>query len=110
MQAPEYRTRRERADEFNIQFLGPVTSCRWPETHSRLFEDVQKLGKQEFAQYRESISVDSIEKPWRARVSLRAKRLAAMGFKYRDEGHKEKSWRLNVEPEVFQRFSFEVVW
>lgn len=110
MQAPEYRTRRKLADQFNIHFLGPVQSDRWPETHSRLFADVQQLGKQEFKAYRESITIDSIDKPWRARTQLRAKKLAAMGKKYRNEGLREKGWRLNIEPDVFQRFSAEVIW
>lgn len=110
MQAPEYLTRRELADQLNIFFLGPVQSGRWPKTHSRLFADVQQLGKQEFEAYRESITVDSIVKPWRARTKLRAKKLAAMGEKYRDEGIRERGWRLNIEPEVFQRFSAEVIW
>jgi hypothetical protein len=110
MQAPEYLTRREFADQSNIHFLGPVQSGRWPDTHSRLFADVQKLGKQEFKRYRESITVDSIDKPWRARTGLRAKRLASMSDKYRNEGHRERGWRVNIEPEVFQRFSAEVIW
>ncbi|KUL88773.1 hypothetical protein ZTR_03545 [Talaromyces verruculosus] len=109
MQAPEYLTRRELADQLNIYFLGPVQSGRWPKTHSRLFADVQQLGKQEFEAYKESITVDSIVKPWRARTKLRAKKLAAMGKKYRDEGIRERGWRLNIEPEVFQRFSAEVI-
>lgn len=110
MQAQEYLTRRQLADQFNIHFLGPVQSGRWPETHSRLFADVQKLGDQKFDSYRESITVDSIDKPWRTRTSLRAKRLAGMSDKYRNEGHRERGWRLNIEPEVFQRFSAEVIW
>jgi hypothetical protein len=33
-----------------------------------------------------------------------------MSDKYRDEGLRERGWRLNIEPEVFQRFSAEVIW
>lgn len=110
MQPSEYLTRRELAEEYNIHFLGPVQSCRWPETHRRLFADVQKLGKQDFKSYVENITVDSIDKPWRARTRWRAKRLAALAEKYRNEGHRERGWRNNIEPEVFQRFSVEVIW
>ncbi|KAH8700712.1 hypothetical protein BGW36DRAFT_447513 [Talaromyces proteolyticus] len=108
MLAAEFVSRHELAKEYGICFDGPVDPSRWPETHRRLFEDVQKLGDQKHGTYRESITVDSIEKPWRAQTTRRAERLVGLSDKYYDAGPNERSWRSNIEPEVFHRFSVEV--
>lgn len=110
MLAKEFLSRQELAKEYKIYFYGPIDPSLWPETHRRLFEDVQKLGVQKHASYRESITVDSLEKPWRAQTTRRAERLVGLAKKYYKAGPNERSWRSNIEPEVFHRFSVEVTW
>ncbi|KAL4795052.1 hypothetical protein BDV19DRAFT_180057 [Aspergillus venezuelensis] len=108
MDQAEFRARWEYAKELNIRFLGPAPPADWPEAHHRLFEDIQKLGEQKHSTFNESISVDSIEKPWRRQTKQRAARLAARSRMSRSERKNEAGWRFTIEPEVLHRFTVEV--
>lgn len=94
----------------NIFFRGPVQPDNWPATHGRLFSDVQKLGRRDYESFVESISIDSIEKPWRSVTKTRAKRLSHLANKAFAEHKEESSWRANVENDVLHRFTVEVAW
>ncbi|KAL4959128.1 uncharacterized protein BDV14DRAFT_17346 [Aspergillus stella-maris] len=108
MDQAEFRARWEYAKELNVRFLGPVPPVDWPKAHHRLFEDIQKLGEQKHSTFSESISVDSIEKPWRRQTKQRAARLVARSRMSRSERKNEAGWRFTIEPEVLHRFTVEV--
>lgn len=108
MNLSEFKSRKELADELNIHFLRPNQSEHVPETHKRLFEDIQKLGRQCYGEYHQSITVDSIDKPWREQTKRRAERLTILAEKCR--GKNESTWRFTIEPEVLHRFAVEVDW
>jgi hypothetical protein len=110
MKPEEYIKRRQLAEEFRINFLGPVDSACWPDSHKKLFLDVRELGSYHYDGLSETVSIDSIDKPWRAQTKTRAERLAALASRCRSEGKNESSWRFSVETEVFHRFSIEVGW
>ncbi|GFF56211.1 hypothetical protein IFM58399_10261 [Aspergillus lentulus] len=108
MSPNEYNLRLRWADELGIEFLGPVERARWPQTHERLFADVHKLGRRTYDNFVESISIDSIEKPWRNLVRRRADRLRKLADYAWEERKNESSWRFAVENEIMHRFSVEV--
>ncbi|KAJ5748240.1 uncharacterized protein N7511_009936 [Penicillium nucicola] len=108
MNYTEYNLRLRWADRLGIQFLGPVEPDNWPQIHGRLFADVQKLGRREYDDFVESISIDSIEKPWRNSTRSRADRLSQLANNAWKERRNESSWRFAVENEIMYRFSVEV--
>ncbi|KAJ6100060.1 hypothetical protein N7467_001595 [Penicillium canescens] len=78
MDPAEYANRWNLAKDLHIKFLGPVQPSQWPSTHERLFSDVQKLGKRTFDWFTESITIDTLEKPWRNAIRNRAMRLSKL--------------------------------
>ncbi|KAL4919236.1 hypothetical protein BDW62DRAFT_179704 [Aspergillus aurantiobrunneus] len=108
MDQDEFRARWEHSKALNIRFLGPVPPSDWPRAHRSLFEDIQKLGDQKYSTFSESVSVDSIEKPWRRQTKQRAARLVARSRMSRNDRRNEAGWRLTIEPEVLYRFTVEV--
>jgi hypothetical protein len=110
MSPNEHNLRLRWADELGIEFLGPVERVRWPQNHERLFADVHKLGSRTYDNFVESISIDSIEKPWRNSVRRRADRLCKLANYAWEERKNESSWRFAVENEIMHRFSVEVAW
>ncbi|KAJ5365464.1 hypothetical protein N7517_008350 [Penicillium concentricum] len=108
MKSAEYNLRLRWADRLGIRFIGPVEPDHWPKTHGRLFADVQKLGRREYSHFVESISIDSIEKPWRNSTRSRADRLSQLAENAWKERRNESSWRFAVENEIMHRFSVEV--
>jgi hypothetical protein len=110
MNPEEFRSRRELCDKYGIRFLGPVQPDRWPERLEKFFSDVVKLGDRKICDFVESITVDSIDKPWRGQTAKRAKRLASLAELCRVERRNERGWRSRIEHEVLHRFSVEVAW
>ncbi|GFG15825.1 hypothetical protein IFM61392_09180 [Aspergillus lentulus] len=108
MDQAEYRARWDYAKELNIRFLGPAQSSQWPDAHRRLFEDIQKLGNQKHLRFNETVSVDSIDKPWRRQTKQRAARLVQQSQISRQDRKNEAGWRFSIEPEVLHRFTVEV--
>ena len=110
MNPNEYNLRLRWADQLGIEFLGPVGPDRWPQTHERLFADVHKLGRRIYDSFVESISIDSIEKPWRNSMRRRADRRCKLADYAWEERRNESSWRFAIENEIMHRFSVEVAW
>jgi hypothetical protein len=110
MDQAEYRARWDYTKELNIRFLGPAQSSQWPDAHRRLFEDIQKLGNQKYSSFNETVSVDSIDKPWRRQTKQRAARLVQQSQISRQDRKNEAGWRFSIEPEVLHRFTVEVTW
>ncbi|KAL5358284.1 hypothetical protein BJX96DRAFT_146279 [Aspergillus floccosus] len=108
MDQSEFRARWNYAKELNILFLGPAPSRQWPDAHRRLFEDIQKLGNQRYTSFSQTISVDSIDKPWRCQTKQRAARLVQQSQISKEERKNEAGWRFSIEPEVLHRFTVEV--
>lgn len=110
MDLPEFVSRSNEARKLGIEILGPNESGRWPDTHRRWFEDVQKLGRKVYGSYVETTSIDSIEKPWRATAAARAERLTKLAERSYRERKNERGWRCGVEEEIMYRFTVEVAW
>ncbi|KAJ5101577.1 hypothetical protein NUU61_003799 [Penicillium alfredii] len=108
MNQAEKASRSNLARQHHIGFRGPVQPDDWPATHKRLFSDVLELGRQKYGTFVESISVDSIQKPWRSVTKSRADRLSKLADKAWNEDKNEPSWRANVENDVLHRFTVEV--
>jgi|SRR6266516_260099 len=94
----------------NIQFDGPVSRDKWPPNHKQTFNNIQKLGQIDFMQYRESITIDSEEKPWREQTRRRAERIACLARMCREGRKNEAGWRMSLESEILARFTIEVAW
>ncbi|OOQ87554.1 hypothetical protein PEBR_15558 [Penicillium brasilianum] len=108
MNSEEYNLRLRTAEQLGIEFLGPVEPSDWPQSHRRLFADVNKLGRRTYDEFVESISIDSIEKPWRNSIRCRADRLCKLARCALEERKRENSWRFSIENEIMHRFSVEV--
>ncbi|KAL3473918.1 hypothetical protein BJX99DRAFT_272002 [Aspergillus californicus] len=108
MERTEYQARWDYTKVLKIRFLGPVPPANWPRAHQRLFGDIQKLGDQKYSAFAESVSIDSIEKPWRGQIKQRAARLVVRSRMSRNDRKNEAGWRFTIEPEVLYRFTVEV--
>ncbi|CZR61916.1 uncharacterized protein PAC_11813 [Phialocephala subalpina] len=82
--------------------------CYSPSTHRATFANIKKLGRLEFFEYRESITVDSEENPWREQTKRRAERIATLARICRDGRKNEAGWRMSLESEILARFTIEV--
>lgn len=96
--------------KYRIHFDGPVAEDEWPASHGKTFDNIQKLGRTEFPQYRESISADSEFHPWREQTKRRAERIADLAVLCRKGRRNEAGWRLLLESEILVRFTIEVAW
>lgn len=96
--------------KYNISFDGPVSQDEWPACHKKTFDNIRKLGRIEFSQYRESISADSEFHPWREQTRRRAERIADLATLSRAGRKNEAGWRLLLESEILVRFTIEVAW
>lgn len=110
MDSIEFSNRSAYATELGIEFLGPNEFDRWPETHRRLFEDVQKLGNQKYNSFVVRITRESIQKPWMRATKARAERLSMLAERSYREHKNESGWRYAVENEIMYRFTVEVSW
>ncbi|KNG85566.1 hypothetical protein ANOM_006655 [Aspergillus nomiae NRRL 13137] len=108
MAPAQYKARRDYAKELHIDFLGYAPPVQWPDAHRSLFEDIQKLGNQKYSSFSETVSNDSIEKPWRHQTKQRAARLVRRSTMSRNDRKNEAGWRFSIEPEVLYRFTVEV--
>jgi hypothetical protein len=64
--------------EHNIHFDGPVDRAQWPSVHFQTFSNIQRLGRMEFAEYRESVTIESEDNPWREQTKRRAERITKL--------------------------------
>lgn len=110
MDSTEYANRWNLAKHLHINFLGPVQPNGWPSIHERLFSDVQKLGRRGFDEFMESITIDTLEKPWRNATRNRAVRLSKLAEECFWGRRNESTWRFTIENEIMHRFSVEVAW
>lgn len=106
----EYANRWHLAKHLHINFLGPVQPNGWTSAHERLFSDVQKLGRRGFDEFVESITIDTLEKPWRNAIRNRAVRLSKLAEECMRGQRNESTWRFTIENEIMHRFSVEVAW
>lgn len=104
------RQRLVHAEREGIRYLGYVRQALWPDSHSKLLSDIQTLGDKSDLEYSADVTIDSIEKPWRAENVHRARELAALAKKIGNEHRNEPGWRLNIEHIVLYRFTVEVTW
>jgi post-segregation antitoxin (ccd killing protein) len=70
--------------------------------------NIRKLGRIEFAEYRESVAVDSEDNPWREQTKCRAERIANLAKLCLDGRKNEAGWRMSLESEILARFTIEV--
>ncbi|KIN03109.1 hypothetical protein OIDMADRAFT_195711, partial [Oidiodendron maius Zn] len=94
--------------DYNIHFDGPIDQDQWPPAHFQTFSNIQKLGRTGFVAFRESITIDSEDKPWRGQTRRRAERIVNLAKICREGRKNEPGWRLSVESEILARFTIEV--
>jgi hypothetical protein len=94
--------------DYNIHFDGPIDRAKWPPADFRTFNNIQKLGRTEFAEYREIVTIDSEDTPWREQTKRRAERIASLAKIFRDGGKNEAGWGMTLGSEIFARFTIEV--
>lgn len=93
-----------------MRYLGYVSRAHWPSAHRTLLEHIKQLGAVSDITYNADVTVDSLDKPWRAENKEKSRTLAQMTRKLGNERRNEPGWRLNVEPFVLYRFTVEVTW
>lgn len=108
MTAQQKQEHRNLIKEYNINFDGPIDRALWPSAHFQTFSNIQKLGRTGFAEYRESVTIDSEDNPWREQTKRRAERIATLAKICREGRKNEAGWRLSLESEILARFTIEV--
>jgi hypothetical protein len=96
--------------KYNIHFDGEKSRDNWPTSHAQTFSNIKKLGMTDFLEYRDIITIESDEKPWREQTRRRAERIASLAKICRDGRKNEAGWRMSLESEVLARFTIEVAW
>ncbi|KAF4466992.1 hypothetical protein FALBO_6141 [Fusarium albosuccineum] len=102
---------RQLMEKYNIHFDGPIdptVSPRWPSSCHTIFQHIRQLGRTEYAEYRDSITADSLRFPWRGQVQRRAKRITEKAMLCIKGKKNESGWRLCLESEVMARFTVEI--
>ncbi|KAI8632212.1 hypothetical protein F5Y19DRAFT_354295 [Xylariaceae sp. FL1651] len=98
--------------KYKIEFVGPVDSLsdrdQIPDHHHTIVSHIRHLSRNEFSQFRESIAVDSDERPWREQIRRRAERVASLADSCRKARKNEPGWRLTLESEILARLTVEV--
>ena len=108
-------THRRLIKKYNIYFDPPLAipfqhPTSWSETRRSIVNHIQSLGKEQYADYHESIHCDSLHRPWREQVLRRAKHTAQLANRCLADRKNEPGWRFTVEVEVMARMSVEVAW
>ncbi|KAJ3533995.1 hypothetical protein NM208_g7734 [Fusarium decemcellulare] len=104
-------TQRRLMAKYGIEFLGPVDSLKendQPSPHVTVVSHVRQLGRTQFSQYHDNITIDSNEQPWRGQMRRRAERIASLARMCLKGRKNEMGWRLTLESEVMARFTVEV--
>jgi len=81
-----------------------------PEEHQTKFKHIQQLGRMSYESYAIQPRPDTIDKPWELENKKRAKQMIYWAVRSRDDYQNEDSWRMELEPYVFERFKIEVGW
>lgn len=106
-------TQRRLMKEFHIHYDGPIDSQdqdQLPRSHATIFRHIRTLGRTELDKYRESVTVDSCQRPWREQVTRRVERIAALAKRCLQGRKNEEGWRMALESEILFRLSVEVTW
>ncbi|KAK5994182.1 hypothetical protein PT974_07625 [Cladobotryum mycophilum] len=104
-------TQRRLMNKHKVKFLGPIESLReedQPANYRTIVSHIRQLGRTDFAQYHESITVDANERPWREQIRRRAQRIAGLAKRCLEARKNETGWRMALESEVVARFTVEV--
>ena len=110
MTPEQYGNLKRLAKKYRIQFDGPLPPDQWPSSHADLFRNIQLLGQKKHNEYKADKINHSKNEPWRAQTARRAERVVAIAKRLRSENRNEAGWRLELEPEIFSRFTVEVAW
>ncbi|KAF5004166.1 hypothetical protein FDECE_9304 [Fusarium decemcellulare] len=104
-------TQRRLMAKYGIEFLGPIDSLRGkdePFDHDTITAHVRQLGRTQFSQYYDNVTIDSNERPWRGQMRRRAERITSLARMCLKGRKNEMGWRLTLESEVMARFTVEV--
>ncbi len=96
--------------KFKISFDGRVNTESWPSVYKILFQNIQKLGAEQYDNYKDIRKARPADEPWGAYAIQRANRIVQVARRCYHEDVNEAGWRLALEPEVFSRFKVEVAW
>jgi len=110
MTPEQIRNRRRLAKKYKIFFDGPLPPDQWPLTHADLFRNIQILGQKKYHEYKADRIDRPVDEPWGAHTARRAQRIVNIAKRLRSENRNEAGWRLELEPEIFSRFTIEVAW
>ncbi len=110
MTPEQYGNLRRLAKKYRIFFDGPLPQDQWPTTHVDLFHNIQLLGQKTYHEYKADKTDCSADEPWGPHTARRAERIVEIAKRLRSENRNEAGWRLDLEPEIFSRFTIEVAW
>jgi hypothetical protein len=96
--------------KYNIHFDGEIDEDKWPINHKVTFGNIKRLGETDLREYRDIVTIESDEKPWREQTRRRAERIAELANFCRDGRKNEAGWRMSLESEILARFTIEVAW
>ncbi|KAI0381180.1 hypothetical protein F5Y04DRAFT_281154 [Hypomontagnella monticulosa] len=105
------KAQRRLMKKYNIHFDGPAepkVNEHWPDPRKVIFDHIVELGRTEYDGYKESITYDLNQRPWRSQVLRRAKRVVALAKSCLDSRKNEAGWRSSVEAEIMARLTVEV--
>lgn len=94
---------RDRINECNIKFEGPVPQGYWPEQYRHHFDIIRKICAMSYEEYAQRHDKDPQMITW-----VRDLRNKASGLR-KNLSINEATWR-EVEPIIFKRYSKEVIW
>jgi hypothetical protein len=110
-------TLQQLAKKHNIHFDGPPTypfRCpeEWPASRGTIATHVQTLGREQWDQYRASVSCDALDRPWREQLEMqrRAEVTARVAQTCLYERRNEAEWRERIEARVLARLTVQVAW
>lgn len=110
MTPEQYENLRRLTKKYRIFFDGPLSRDKWPPTHAQLFHNIQSLGQTRFHDYKAEKINASVYEPWGAQNIRRAERIVERAKRLCSENRNEAGWRLELESEIFSRFTIEVAW
>ena len=79
------------------------------EAHNGVFKAIENLSSRSFSLFVNPVD-NPLDQPWKHQTKVRAQRLAHRAHQLSLQQRNEPGWRMNIEPDVMERFREEIVW
>ncbi|KAL2811731.1 hypothetical protein BDW59DRAFT_155482 [Aspergillus cavernicola] len=98
---------RSQGKQQNIQILPPGFKSP-SEAYNRVFKAIESLSSRSFSTFVNPVD-DPSDQPWKHQIKVRAQKLAHRSHQLSLQQRNEPGWRMNIEPDVMERFREEIV-